>query len=347
MKLLIIGAGAIGTMLGVKLSLAGADVTFYDHPEILRDLSEKGMSLKVGRREYVLNNVKYLDSTSISRSGPFDLAVLCVKSYHTEKVCQSIPQGCFSQLLTIQNGVGNEEFLAQKFGAQCILAGVITLPVAVHGPGRVEITNTKGGLGLSSIRENAFCKDMKYLFERAGFDVRVYEDYREMKWSKLLLNIIGNATSAILDMSPVEIFDNRRLTSLEKQAFVEGLCVMKSLRLKLVELPGYPVRIIGIIFRHSPPTLLELIMSIQKSSSRGSKMPSLHIDLSAGSHYSEIEVLNGAIVKEARALGINVPVNTILYETLRGIVNGEIAWDRFRKKPDELWALQALSPLKR
>ena len=339
MKILIIGAGAIGTMLGVKLSLAGADVTFYDHPEVLKKIAEGGLSLKMEKREYVLNNVKTVDCDALPRAGTFDLGILCVKSYHTEKICACIPPKAFSQLLTIQNGVGNEEYLASTFGEQCILAGTITLPVAIRGTGKVEITNRKGGIGLSSIRENAMCRDLKHIFEKTGFDVRVYENYREMKWSKLLLNSIGNASSAILDMSPEEIFDNRRLTKIEKVAFMEGLAVMKALNLSLVELPGYPVRIIGLVFRSSPPTLLELIMSVFKPSSRGSKMPSLHIDLSSGSPHSEVEVLNGAIVKNAESAKVPVPVNTLLYSTLSGIVRGDTSWELFRKKPEKLWSL--------
>jgi len=117
---------------------------------------------------------------------------------------------------------------------------------------------------------------------------------------------------------------------------MECLEVMKAQKIDPVDLPGYPVRLIAALFRLSPPTLLEIIMTAGGSGSRGDKMPSLHIDLQSGSSYSEIEVLNGAVAQYALKLGINAPVNIFLYETLEGMVNGHIPRDAFAKNPEKL-----------
>lgn len=336
MKILILGAGAIGTMLGIKLSLSGADVTFFDQVDVLHKFSDSGMSLKMDGREYRIRKIKTTSSLDLPEHA-FDLAVICVKSYHIEDICNSINRKVFTALLTIQNGIGNEEFLAKKYGPHQLFSGTITLPVASIATGESEITNIKGGIGLAAVHKSDSCEELCALFRRAGFETIVYENYKEMKWSKLLLNIIGNALSAILDMSPGEIFDNRKLTKIEKKSIEEGVELMKAMKLNVVDLPGYPVRLITWIFSVLPPTIIEIIMSMQKSMARGKKMPSLHIDLESKSMHSEIEVLNGAIFTEGKRLGISVPANRLLYEILSGIVNGEISRDEYRKKPEKLY----------
>jgi 2-dehydropantoate 2-reductase len=340
LRILIIGAGAIGTMLGIKLHQSGLEVVFLDKPEVLQKLSSSAMvlSLKEGEKEYILEKPGTISINDLSTiEKPFDCAILCVKAYHTDDVCSYLEKSHFRVLLTVQNGVGNEEILAAKFDPTFIYSGAITLPVARHDFSNVEITNAKGGIALAPMKRGNPGDTLYRIFQDAGFTTMIHDDYREMKWSKLLLNILGNASSAILDMSPDEIFDDRRLTKIEKTAFMEGLKVMKALKLHLVDLPGYRIKLISALFWTLPPTLLEIVMSTQKKGARGSKMPSLHIDLASGSSSSEVEVLNGAIAQNAIKLGIPAPVNILFYEILTGMAAGHMSRENFRKKPDKLW----------
>jgi len=337
LNILILGAGAIGTMLGVHLIRAYEDVTFTDRPEVLEKLAKEGATLRSMDKEHHIEHIKTIGSKELSISSTcYDLVIMAVKAYHVGDVCTLIKRESFKNLLIIQNGVGNEEIVAGRFGPQGLVSAAITLPVARATDGAVEVTNPRGGIALAPVNSGESIASIEGLFRRSGFEVKSCKNYREMKWSKLLLNMIGNAASALLDMSPSEIFSDRKLTGLEKRAFIEGLEVMKALKLKPVDLPGYPVRLIATLFRLSPPTLLEIIMTTSGSGSRGDKMPSLHIVLTAGSSLSEIEVLNGAIAQHALKLGIDTPVNIFLYETLEGIVNGHIPRDTFKKNPEKL-----------
>lgn len=336
MKILILGAGAIGTMLGVKLSLSGEDVTFFDKHDMIDKISSNGMNLTVDGREYRIKKIRFVDSLDLAEHA-FDLGIICVKSYQLEEICNKIDRKSFTGLLTVQNGIGNEEYLVKRYGPQQIFSGAITLPVASKGSGYSEITNVKGGIGLAPVHLTDSIKDLCALFRRAGFETGVYYNFKEMKWSKLLLNITGNALPAIMDMTFAEIFDNRKLTKIEKMSIRETLDVMKAMKLDVVDLPGYPVRLIALIFSLLPPTILEIVISSQKSMARGKKMPSLHIDLESKSMYSEIEVLNGAVVKEGKRLGINIPANELMYDVLSGMIKGDILRDEYRKNPDKLF----------
>ncbi|MHC9540144.1 MAG: ketopantoate reductase family protein [Vulcanimicrobiota bacterium] len=336
-KILILGAGAIGTMLGVSLALSGRSVTFFDRSTVCEEIARRGLKLVVDGVEKRLRDVNTISEEELHmHEEPFDLAILSVKSYHSEAILKTLERKSFVSLLTIQNGVGNEEMLSTRFGPKQIFSGAITLPVAVHGLGEVEITNRKGGIGLAAVHEGDSYNDLGTLFRRAGFCVELYRSYRALKWSKLLLNTVGNALSAIMDIPPSGIFYNRQLTKIEKLAFMEALAVMKARKIEVVDLPGYPVKALSTIFSLFPPTLIEMIMTAKVGKARGSKKPSLALDLASQSPFSEVEMLNGAVVREGNRLNIPVPVNAMLYETLTAMVKGEIPHDSMKENIDAL-----------
>jgi len=215
MNILILGAGAMGTMLGAHLIRAFEEVTFLDQKVVEEKLAKEGVTLRVKDKVHHIEHVKTISSKELSNSSAcFDLVIVAVKAYSIADVCTLIKRENFKNLLIIQNGVGSEEILAGRFGPQGIISGAITLPVARAADGAVEMTNPRGGISLAPVNSGDSIAFLVELFRRAGFEVKPCRNYRALKWSKLLLNMIGNATSAILDMSPSEIFNDRKLTGL-------------------------------------------------------------------------------------------------------------------------------------
>jgi 2-dehydropantoate 2-reductase len=161
-----------------------------------------------------------------------------------------------------------------------------------------------------------------------------------MKWSKLLLNIINNATSAILNMPPVDIIANPRLFDLEIEALREGLAVMKAQGIKPVSLPGYPVVWLARLLsaRWLPMAATRAILRPFMVSGRGTKMPSLQIDLANNQPISEVGVLNGSIVAAGEKTGIPTPANRALTDILSGIVSDDLAWEDYQRQPEKLLA---------
>ena len=117
-----------------------------------------------------------------------------------------------------------------------------------------------------------------------------------MKWSKLLTNLIANATSAILDMTAPEVFADSKLYALEIGMLRECLAVMDVQGIPVVDLPGTPVRLLEFAAR-LPFWLSKPLFSRAAGSGRGRKLPSFHIDLYSGRGTSEVEYLNGAVVQ--------------------------------------------------
>lgn len=339
-RALIIGAGAIGSLIGHRLARAGHEVTLVGRQTYVAAVRARGLGLEDGGRVTQVMNVRTVTNALDVAGESFDLVPLTVKAYDTvEAAAQVEPLARRGiPILVLQNGVGGEEVVAETLGEATILSAVITLSVEVLEPGLVRLATTRGGIGLAPTAPDQSVAELAEFFREAGFRTSVYRDYLTMKWSKLLLNIVANASPAILDMFPDEVFADSRLFVLEQAAFREAVAVMRALGLRPVSLPGYPVPLFAWALRSLPAWLLRPILRRTIVPGRGGKMPSLHIDLSKGKGKSEVEYLNGAVVRYAQGLDLDVPANRALHSMLMGIVKGEISWEECRGQPERLLA---------
>ena len=342
MRLLIIGAGAIGSLLGHRLAAAGQAVTLVARPPWVAAIRSHGLGLEGenGQVRFESNLASVTDIRTVA-GDTFDLVVCTTKAYDTvEDVQQAAPVVVGgAPLLLVQNGVGGEELVAQVLPQAQRLSGVITLAVEVLSPGLVRLTTTKGGIGLAAVSRGAPVDELAAALRQAGFDrVTVYADHLAIKWSKLLLNILSNALPTILDMPPEKVYAQRPLFDLERAAFREALAVMRGLGLRPVSLPGYPVPLFAWGMNWLSGVALHPLFRRLIVGGRGGKTPSLHLDLLKGKHKSEVDFLNGAVVEYARRIGLQVPVNQALHRTLKTIVSGETPWGKFRRQPGKLLA---------
>jgi 2-dehydropantoate 2-reductase len=173
-------------------------------------------------------------------------------------------------------------------------------------------------------------------FESAGFKIRRYADPERMKWSKLLTNIVANASSAILGWSAGQVFSHPGVARLEIEAMRETLRVMKALGHAPVDLPGVHVSLLGRGLS-LPAPIIQNVLKRVVSRGRGKKMPSLYHDI--GRHRSEVYWLNGAVVQADPTN--NTPANRVLLETMDKLVQDASAANRFHDRPEELLRLAA------
>ncbi|MCP4516163.1 MAG: ketopantoate reductase family protein, partial [Delftia sp.] len=121
----------------------------------------------------------------------------------------------------------------------------------------------------------------------------------------------------------------------------ETVLVMRALGLRSVRLPGYPVPWLAWGARWAPFFVLRPIMRKLVSGGRGSKPPSLLLELRRGRRRSEVAELNGAVVRAGAQVGRPTPVNRALHETLSRLTEGQIQWDSVRRQPEVLLAVAA------
>jgi 2-dehydropantoate 2-reductase len=266
-----------------------------------------------------------------------DLAILCVKSYDTAATLPQLRACKPWQILTLQNGLGNEEQLIDEFGAQHVISGAITSSVWLEAPGAIRLTK-EGGIGLADIGETSRLRIWGAVLAKAGFRVREYADYRALKWSKALLNMLANATPAILDMPVAAVYANPHLIAVERAAFLEALSVMRRLGVRPQNLPAYPTRLLALAMRYMPERSLYGLLRRLVAGGRGGKLPSLHADLRRGRAASEGAFLYGEIARRASEAGVAAPVNAALWQMLHAIASGTQPWDDFRGQPERLLA---------
>jgi len=168
-----------------------------------------------------------------------------------------------------------------------------------------------------------------------GTVLKIY-DPTDPALSKAMFNIIGNATSAILNRPPGTIYKSAAMFDLEVRMLQETLAVMDKLGLKVLDLPGSPAKRLAKSVRRVPKAILKPILTRLVASGRGDKMPSFHIDLTAGTGQSEVVYHNGAIAQAGLENGIPTPVNAVLNDVLMKLTRNELDWREFDGKPRRL-----------
>ncbi|MEM8533717.1 MAG: 2-dehydropantoate 2-reductase [Chloroflexota bacterium] len=339
MTTVIIGAGAIGLLIAGRLSQTANHITLLARPSFIERAQTHGVFLEQDHTKQSIDKLTIVGHPKEIRqtNDSVEMAIVCVKGYDTVGVLETLAELNPKHILTLQNGIGNEEILIEHFGPACVLSGAITTSVEVEAPNHIRITKS-GGIGLAPIGEHQSLQKWSSHFTKAAFDVRTYQDYRAMKWSKALINILGNATAAILDMPAEVVYSHQRLVALERQAFLEALHVMDKLAIKPVNLPRYRAALLAQAMRHIPLPVLHPILRRLVTGGRGGKPPSLHLELLRGNQRSEGQFLYGAIAYEAQKCGLLAPVNQELWSILQGIATQQIDWSIYRHQPDKLVA---------
>ncbi len=338
MNIVVYGAGAIGGYLGGRLALAGHRVTLVTRPAAAEALSAAGLHItqdgvtKIAPLRAVGRLADAFDGP------PPELIVLSMKAYDLAAAVADLravyPES--ATLLTTQNGIGVEEIVAAPFGAERVLAGTVTIPISRAGATGLAVERAGRGMGIAPVEPGRSVADWVALFAAAGVRAGGLADYRAMKWSKAFLNVMGNATSAILNRPPAELYRRDDVFDLEMRMLREMLAVMRRLGLRIVNLPTASVRPLSATLAYAPRFLRRIVFTQVIVHGRGDKMPSFHIDLVAGKGRSEVAFHNGAIAAAARACGVAAPVNAALNDVLLRLTADETARAEFDGRPERL-----------
>lgn len=336
LSLLAFGAGALGTYIAGSLALNGQRVVFLERPEVAAKLKQSGIRLTINQQTHSLTTPVVAGSLAEAlEHGPFDAAIFALKSFDTRAALEGMTPYLddIPPVLCLQNGVENESQLAEVLGKGKVIAGTITSAIGRRGPGDIVLERLRGA-GIHA--DHPISGRLVEAFNVSGLNARMYANAADMKWSKMLTNLMANASSAILDMTPAEIFAHPRLYRLELEQLREALRVMQAYKFQVVDLPGTPVRALAFAVRSLPAALSNNLMKNAVGSGRGGKMPSFHIDLHNGRGKSEVDYLNGAVVRYGKHAGVSTPVNRLLNETLLKLTEGQIPLEVYAKQPEKL-----------
>ncbi len=339
MRFLFLGAGAIGTYVGGSLAAAGHMVTFSEQPDAAKVIAEQGLRLtRDGHSVPVRDFAIFGSAAEALAAGPHDVAVFALKSFDTGAAIDGLlaTGADLPPILSLQNGVENEPLIAARLGADRVITGTVTSAIGKPGLGQVVEEKRRGmGIALDHPLATAIIKALN----DASLNGRGYPQAGPMKWSKLLTNLTGNATSAILDEPVSVLFADRRLYEVEIAVLRECLAVMAALGFRPVDLPGTPVRALALGASRLPRFIAQPALTRALGGGRGDKMPSFHIDLHSGRGQTEVRFLNGAVARFGAEHGVPTPVNAVLTATLEALSAGEQSLETYRHNPEALLAL--------
>jgi 2-dehydropantoate 2-reductase len=309
MKVYVVGRGAVGSFLGEKLEAIGVEVAYAP-------------------RSY--DAVTPYDA---------DVAIVATKAYDTDGAIATLrkaiayPEKCV--FVSPQNGVGNEEKLAGAFGANNVVAAALTVPVDRDRDGHASAAKD-GGLAFAPVGDSAF-NWLTATFASSGLRVMVFSDWRALKWSKLALNVVANASCAILNVLPARMVHFEKIFTLEIRMIREVGAVMAAMKIKPIDLPRYPVRAL-LASASLPSPVARTVMGTRIAGGRGTKPPSLLLDLRAGKPQTEVDWLNGAVAAAGHANNVPTPVNSVYTRVLDDIAHMPQLWAKYRERPEALVA---------
>ena len=340
MNILVYGSGAVGRYLAAHLSKTGQHVVLISRsntPQLneagITVLKDQGSTVRVQPLAVPSLRQALIKADEIDK--PFDYILITTKSYDIPDVINQIAAYIPNPppIITMQNGIDIELALTNQFGADKIIAGSLTIPVSYNHNLDIVEERSDRGVCFASVEKSKNHLPVVKMFKQSGLTVESIADYESLKWSKALTNMIGNATSAIINRHPGVLYKYKPIFQLEMRMLNEALAVMKAKKIKVIDLPGTSVKRLVFGMRWLPQNWLHSILTRQVAKGRGDKMPSFQIDLAAGKQKNEVLYHNGAVNRIGREMGIPTYINAALTDTLLGIAYGEIDWQLYSGKP--------------
>jgi 2-dehydropantoate 2-reductase len=336
----VIGGGAVGSFVAALIAGSGRRVVLAGRPGTgTRGPAEIVVRTPDGGVRRV--NVERVDGTAgLDRPAYVVLAVKMPDLAAAVEACGAWPDVA---VVTLQNGIGAEELVAAGRPDAPLLGGALTAPIDREADGTLAWRKRRG-IALGSVRGDttSVLAAIRDALDGGGLPVAAVRDWRTMKWSKLLTNLVANAVPALLDCEAAAVYADRRLFDVERAQVREALGVMRALGLSPMRLPGADVRWLALGFR-VPAVLAHPVMQRVVGGARGGKAPSLLLHLRAGGGRSESPWLNGGVARAGDAAGVPTPVNAALAVLMEAAAADPSAWDRTRGRPAAL--LAAINPV--
>ena len=338
-RVLVVGAGAVGSFLGALLGSIGHDVTLVrifepdsDRPIVLVRPDGSRTTLPVHR------------FTRTEDAPTPGLILVAVKMPTLREALAPTLRWPNVPTLTVENGIGAHEIATDVRPDAPQLAGSLTAPIRLASEDEIQWMG-RGGLALAAAGESArpLVRGLLDDFGRAGLRVRELPSAAPMKWSKLLANLMANATGAILDTDADAIYRDPRLFDVERRQLREALEVMRRLGLRPVTLPGAPVPWLARCL-WLPAWLARPILTRVVGGARAGKAPSLRIAVASAppdkpcAEPTEVEWMNGAVARAGSAHGVLTPVNAGLAALVEEVATDPARRAWFRGHPERLLA---------
>lgn len=296
MKIAIVGTGAMGCLFAAFLAKAKEEVWLVDKNDARADrIREQGVIVE-GMSDI---KIKVNVTSEPKEIGAVDLVIICVKSYDTDSSVKSVKDIIADEtsVLTLQNGIGNIQIISELVGQDKVIGGVTSQGANVVEPGHIRHAG-KGETIIGRIdgRLTGALKNISNILNKAGFQTRISRDINGLIWSKLIINAGINALTALTRLNNGRLIEYDGTKEVMRQAVSEAVKVAKRKRIKL----NYddPIQKVESVCSATAPNISSMLQDVLNKKR------------------TEIDFINGAIVRQGKNLSIPTPVN----ETLTSLV---------------------------
>jgi len=309
MKICILGAGALGCAIGAVLTEAGHEVWLINRGQALVEtLVRDGLKVRDERGDRLVAVHAATHCSQVDAgTGPADLIVVLVKSFHTREAIESAHPvvGPSTVVLSLQNGLGHEDVLAEVVGRERVLAGKTYAGGVMLGLGHI-ISGIRGKetiIGELDGRISERATRIAEAFTSAGLATTVSRDIMGTMWDKLLVNVATGALSGITRLSYGELYAIPEVENCAMAAVAEAIAVARAGDIALTTSdPRQPW--LKAAAGLPPEFKASMLQSLEKGS------------------VTEIDYVNGAVVRWGARYGVATPVNSALVACIKGIERG-------------------------
>ena len=286
LSIAVMGAGSVGCYFGALLARAGHQVTLIGRPSHVQAIAQHGLRLQTATEDVQIAIAASTDAASVAGA---DVVLFCVKSTDTEAAAAQIKPHLapHAQVLSLQNGVDNDERLRKVLGVQPVAATVVYVATGMAGAGHVR----HFGRGELVIAPCSLGDDIARQFSAAGIPTEVSDSVRAALWQKLIINCVYNALSALTQQPYGWLVAQPGAAAVMQDIAAECKAVASA---EGVSLPAEVDAAVAAIARTMP-----------------GQLSSTAQDLARGKP-TEIDHLNGYVVQRGQALGIATPANRML-----------------------------------
>jgi 2-dehydropantoate 2-reductase len=300
MKIVVVGPGAIGCLFAAFLAKSKEEIWLLDkNKERAAKLNENGISLEGESGSWQIKVKTTLNPQDIGKA---DLILICVKSFHTKLTIEQIKPllTAETKILTLQNGIGNVEIISELTGEEKVIVGVTNEGATLIDVGKIRHAG-RGETIIGAIdgKTPVQMRAMREVFNKVGFECKMSRDIKSLLWSKLIINVGINALSAITRLPNGKLIEYEGTKRILRDAVTEAARIAKRKRIKLIF--DDPLAKVEAVCEGTQDNLSSMLQDILRKKR------------------TEIDFINGVIVRLGQELGIDVPTNKFLLDLVKTI----------------------------
>ena len=301
-QIMVVGAGSVGGFFGAHLAKQNPHVSFLLRPKTLEAVKRRGLTIKSAKGNFTVHPPA---ASSPRELAPPDLIILGVKAYDLDEVMAQLEPVLTERtvILTLQNGIDTEDRLIARLQRDCVVGGVAFIYSKIVEAGVIEHYK-RGAVAIGELMGNRSGRLLQIadIFQQAGAPCQLSDDIRKSKWEKMCWNCVFNPITVLIDDKVAKALDHPEMAGVIRQVVGEVAAVSAAMKVPLA------------------PDMADKVVKWTQ------ELRDIHTSMYddwKSKRPTEIDYLNGYIVRRGRELGIQTPVNEALTAMVKAVTERE------------------------